>query len=170
MKRIFLPSLLVILFLLTITILPTETFSAPQRRLRTNAKWKTVRPTPVVGNKINNISSGVDVIPYIRGDRKAIFVDFEGSFSNVESIYYNLNYDSNENGTKRGIEGTIIPSPNQYSGTYSGNRYIRREYALGVCSKNICTYHSNPRNLKLTVKIKMKSGVVREDTKILEIQ
>lgn len=137
---------------------------------RTNAKWKVVRPTPLNGKTVSSVASEIDVIPYIRSDRKAIFVDFEGNFSNIASIYYDLNYDTNEGGTKRGIEGTIVPNPTQYSGTYNGQRYIRREYALGTCSRNICTYYSNPRNLKLTVTVKFLSGTVREYTKILEIQ
>lgn len=155
---------------LIFTFLAAFPFAVSAAVPRTNAKWKVVRPTPAVGEKVSYASSGVDVVPYIRGDRKAIFVDFEGNFTNVESIYYNLNYDTDEGGTKRGIEGTIISTSNQYSGTYAGNRYIRREYVLGVCSGNICTYHTNPRNLKLTVKIKLKSGAIREDTKVLEIQ
>lgn len=157
-------------FILVIFVLFQNQAFAISTQPRSNVRWKVIRPTPGAGKKMTPFTSGVDVIPYIRGDRKAIFVDFEGNFTNVESINYNLNYDTNENGTKRGVEGTVVPSPGKFDGTYNGNRYIRREYVLGTCSKNVCTYHSSPRNFKLTVKIKMKSGAVREDTKILEIQ
>jgi hypothetical protein len=113
---------------------------------------------------------GVDLIPYVRVDKKALFVDFEANnFNNIEYIYYNLNYDTDEPGRIRGVKGSFVPSTLGADGFYNGRPYYRRELILGVCSGVICTYHKNPRNVKLTANTKMLSGKVDQYTQVLSI-
>src|SRR3989344_8012319 len=59
---------------------------------------------------------GVDVIPYIRGGRKEAFVDFQSSnkFNNVQYVYFNFNYNTTAQGTKRGVEGSFIPENEKF--------------------------------------------------------
>ena len=104
-------------------------------------------------------SGFLTINPYLRGDRGAFYVDFESdSFNNVSTIYYNLNYDTDEDGTVRGVEAKFLPTPDQIKG-YNGSRpYIRRELLLGTCSKSICRYDRNPRNFRLTVTSTVKDG------------
>lgn len=110
---------------------------------------------------------GVDVIPYVRVDKKALFVDFEDkNFSNIEYIYYNLKYDS-DGSIKRGIEGSFVPVASDYFGYYQGRPYFRRELVLGTCSKGVCTYHQKPHNVKLTINTNLLSGKIDQYTKVL---
>ena len=111
---------------------------------------------------------GVDVIPYVRSDKHAIFVDFEHqNFDNIEYIYYNLNYDTDEPGKIRGVEGSFIPSQKEYSGYYNGKPYFRHELLFGTCSKNVCKYDRGVRNVKLTVNTNYLTGQVDQYTKVL---
>lgn len=138
------------------------------------ASFFVVPPVLAVAKRTQTIwtmsGEGLNVIPYVRVDKKALLVDFEDKdFKNIEYIYYNLNYDSDESRTKRGIEGSFIPSLTKPSGHYEGRPYYRIELVLGTCSQNVCTYHGNPRNVKLTVNTKMLSGKIEQYTQVLTI-
>lgn len=118
-------------------------------------------------------TQGVKVIPYIRSDRNALFVDFESSnnFNNVQYIYFNLQYNADtlgNIGVLRGVEGSFIPSQLMPYPTYMGNPYIRKQIYFGTCSGTVCTYDPNVRNVKLTVNTKYASGPVDQYTQVLK--
>ena len=111
---------------------------------------------------------GVTVIPYVRADKNAMFVDFEhANFNNIEYIYFNLNYDSDEPETKRGVEGSFIPTQTEVSGHYNNKPYYRYELIFGTCSKDVCTYDDGVRDVKLTVNTKFLTGQVDQHTQVL---
>jgi len=107
-------------------------------------------------------SGGVTAIPYPFVSRQMFYVDFEAaSFTNVTSIYFNLNYDTDLGGTQRGVETTFVPTTDQITGydtTNHGWPYIRRQLFLGTCSRGVCNYDPNPRNFRLTVTSTYKDG------------
>ena len=111
---------------------------------------------------------GVDVIPYVRADKKALFVDFEGFTNEMGYVYYNLNYNQKASNVKGGVEGSFVPSGVPYTGHYNNVPYIRREILFGSCSKNVCIYH-NPKNVTLTVNTQILEGKVAQYTKVLGI-
>lgn len=111
---------------------------------RTNTKW------------ISTNKDGVEVTPYVRVDKKALFIDFEG-FNGVEYVYYNFNYTQQDNGVKGGVEGSFIPGKEIYTGYYKGKPYVRYEFPFGSCSKKVCVLH-RVKDVKLTVNTKMKNG------------
>lgn len=90
-------------------------------------------------------TKGAVVVPRLRNDRLAVIVNFS-SLSNIESISYCLTYTSN--GRRQGACGTALPY---------GQPTITRELLLGTCSKKICTYFSNVKNLSLAVRSKLKT-------------
>jgi len=111
---------------------------------------------------------GVRVYPHVWTGKDNVYVDFEAKdFSNIEYIYYNLQYDSDELGSVRGAEGHFLPALNEPSGEYDGLSYYRRRIVLGLCSDDDCVYHKNPRNVTLVVNTKMKSGPVDQYTQKL---
>lgn len=125
---------------------------------RSTTIWQTTGDTGVV-----------DVIPYVKADKKGLFVDFESrNFKNVDYIYFNLNYNTNEEGTKRGVEGYFYPRISELK-PYGGAQYIRKEFTFGTCSKNVCKYDRGVRDVKLTVKTHMAIGKVASYTKVLTI-
>ena len=109
---------------------------------------------------------GVDVVPYVRVDKKALFVDFENFNNTIDHVYYNLNYNRRDNGIKGGVEGSFFPSVAAYSGSYNGKNYIRRELIFGTCSQGVCVYHP-AKDVVLTVKTYIKNGKVAQYTKVL---
>lgn len=112
---------------------------------------------------------GVNLYPYV-WSRQSMAVDFESKdFSNIEYIYFNLNYDADVEATKRGVEGSFIPDSKDFR-HYKGVPYIRKEFNFGTCSKNVCKYDGNPRNIKLTVNTKMKSGKVAQYTRVITVK
>lgn len=113
-------------------------------------------------------TGGVDVISYVRSDKRALFLDFENFPKNVDHIYYNINYDQKDASVKGGIEGHFFPQTLAYSGEYNGKKYIRREFIFGTCSKNDCVYHK-PKNVTVTVRTNVKGAKVVEYTKVLSI-
>lgn len=132
--------------------------SIPAYAARTQTVWTT------------SGAGGVDVIPYVRVDKKALFVDFEHSdFDSIDYIYYNLNYDTDEPESKRGVEGTIYPRVTDITAYYEGRPYIRRELVFGTCSQGVCDYYRNPKSMKLTVNTKFFSGKVVEHTEVIGI-
>lgn len=115
-------------------------------------------------------AGGVTVIPYVRVDKKGMFVDFEAAnFKNIDSIYYNLNIDTDEPESLRGVEGTFWPRGIAISGYYKNKPYYRRELTFGTCSRDTCTYYRNPHNLKLTVTTKFLTGKLKEHTQVITI-
>lgn len=111
----------------------------------------------------------VEVIPYVRGGRQLAFVDFSSkNFSDIQYIYFNFNYNTTAPGTKRGVEGSFIPA-NEKLLEFGGVPYVRRQLLFGTCSGNVCTYDPNPRDVKITVNVKMKSGPVDQYTRVISV-
>lgn len=70
------------------------------------------------------------------------------NLSNVKTVKYRLVYDTS-NG-KQGAGGTIKVG--------AKNKNLSRNVLLGTCSKKVCTYHKNVKNITLTVDFTLKSG------------
>lgn len=113
---------------------------------------------------------GVNIIPYI-WNRQSMAVDFESKdFPNIEYVYFNLNYNTDAGGTKRGVEGSFVPYYVQNElKSFKGVPYFRKEFNFGTCSKNVCKWDPNPRDIKITVNTKMKSGKVAQYTRVITI-
>lgn len=92
----------------------------------------------------------------LRSDRLGVNVNFI-NLGNVKSITYILIYFGN--GVDQGVQGTITPT---------GEATTTRELLFATCSKNICTWHNNIQNMKLTVTTTTKSGSF--STKIYRIR
>ena len=82
----------------------------------------------------------------LRGDRQAALVSLF-NLSNIATISYSLTYSAN--GVEQGVQGTIDPL---------GQSTISRELLFGTCSKNVCTYHRNIKNMRLRFTATTKSG------------
>src|SRR3989344_1504115 len=119
MKRflVALPVLIVVFFLW----FPGQVFAADPPR--TTAVWTV------------SDAKGINVIPYVRVDKKALFVDFDHFTANMDYIYYNLNYVDKNTGMKGGVEGSFLTNPLSIYGNYGGFDYVRREFLFGTCSK-----------------------------------
>jgi hypothetical protein len=114
---------------------------------------------------------GVGVIPYLWSDAtgtRIMFVDFESkNFDKVEYVYYNLEYDTSEQHTKRGVEGSFMPYKSSPDGEFEGVPYYRKRLDMGTCSGIDCVYFNNPTNVKLTVNTNMLDGQVDQYTKVI---
>lgn len=84
--------------------------------------------------------------PRLRGDRKALIVNFS-NLGVVSSFSYELNYISR--GIPQGVAGTITPT---------GETTLQRELLFGTCSKNVCRYHRGIKEMKFVVTSTLKSG------------
>ncbi|KKT77333.1 MAG: hypothetical protein UW86_C0009G0001 [Microgenomates group bacterium GW2011_GWA1_Microgenomates_45_10] len=91
-------------------------------------------------------TKGAVVAPKLRRDKLAVTVNFS-KLENVESVSYCLTFTSN--GRRQGACGNVLPA---------GQPTATREMLLGTCSKNVCTFYPNVKNLKLSVRSKMKVG------------
>lgn len=69
------------------------------------------------------------------------------NLTNVKSITYVLTYDSNKG--PQGARGTI---------KVTSSKNLSRTLLFGTCSHNVCTYHKNVKNIKLSVDFALKSG------------
>lgn len=96
---------------------------------------------------------GAVVVPKLRDDRLAVTVSFS-SLDNIDSVAYCLTYTSN--GRRQGACGSISPT---------GQPTVTRELLLGTCSKNVCTFFPNVKNLRLAVRSKLKVGSPRYATR-----
>lgn len=134
-----------------------------------NAATQELPRTQTIWSQVSG-DGGVNVIPYI-WSKRAMAVDFESKdWDNIEYVYFNLNYNTTDEGTKRGVEGSFIPYyiQNEFK-DYKGVPYFRKEFNFGTCSKNVCKWDSNPRDIKITVNTNMKSGKVDQYTRVISI-
>jgi hypothetical protein len=111
-------------------------------------------------------ADGINVIPYVRVDKRALFVDFDHFTANMDYIYYNLNYVDKNTGIKGGVEGSFLTNPVPVYGNYGGFDYARRELLFGTCSKNDCNYNK-PKSVTLTVNTHFSTGQIVQYTKVL---
>lgn len=70
------------------------------------------------------------------------------NLTNVTKISYQLTYDSNKG--VQGAGGTIKVT--------SKNKNLSRNMLLGTCSRKVCTYHKNIKNIVVSVEFTLKSG------------
>lgn len=110
---------------------------------------------------------GVNVIPYIRPDKKALFIDFENFTNDIDHIYYNLTYKQKWSNTLGGVEGSFFPKNTAWTGSYQGRSYIRKEILFGTCSNKSCVLH-NVKDVVLTVKTYLKSGKTAQYTRVVK--
>lgn len=135
---------LLIISLLIIVLFPSATLAAAPR---TSTQYK-----------ITSGKGGVDVFPYLSGDKKTMVLDFQSpNLSTVEYIKYNLNYSTTGPASLGGVEGTIVPDRKSFQ-YYSSIPYQRFNLTLGSCSKNVCVYSQNPSDFKITVNTKYKNN------------
>ncbi|MBI2051305.1 hypothetical protein HYT33_00930 [Candidatus Roizmanbacteria bacterium] len=90
--------------------------------------------------------SGIAISARLRGDRKALMVNF-GNLRLARSVSYTLVYQTD--GKDEGASGAIDAS----SGVSA-----TRELLFGTCSAGVCRYHSNIQNARLEVVTVFPSG------------
>lgn len=89
--------------------------------------------------------TGIGVYPKLRGDRRALIVNF-ANLQNASSVSYALTYQ-----TSTQDEGAM--------GALSlGSSASTNELLFGTCSKNVCRYHTGIKNAKLEVSYTTKTG------------
>lgn len=93
-----------------------------------------------------NIGTSIGVSPYLRGDRRALMVNFS-NLQNATAVSYLLTY--KQNNQDEGAMGSL-------SLGISSN--ATNELLFGTCSKNVCRYHTNIRDARLVVTYTTKAG------------
>lgn len=127
--------------LIVLTVLFTFAFSNEVAFAKTLPQAKSAKPA------IKKTATGgnVTVSARLRADRKALNVTF-GNLLSATSVNYTLIY--TQSGQEEGAGGSIKPDTST----------VTRELLFGTCSKNVCRYHSNIKNMRLEVVSKLKSG------------
>lgn len=126
---------LYIIFLLFIFLSNPQPILAAKKLL-----YKPVAATAPKSNAISYSSAR------FRGDRKAVILTIQ-NLSKLKNADYTLLYTANN--IDQGVQGSVIPQ---------GDEIINRELLFGTCSKNVCTYHTNIKNMILTVNAQTKDG------------
>ncbi len=91
-------------------------------------------------------TSGVGIVPRLRGDRLALIVYFS-NLNKAKNLQYTLIYETN--GKQEGVSGTVDGS--------AGNT-ASRELTFGTCSAGVCRYHTGLTNMKLEVITTLTNG------------
>lgn len=94
----------------------------------------------------NSPSTGINVSPKLRADRRAVIVYFS-NLQNATSVSYSLTYN-----TSTQPEGAIGSLP------LKGLSATSQELLFGTCSKGVCRYHTGVNNVKLEVSYTTKAG------------
>lgn len=94
----------------------------------------------------SSVSTGINVTPRLRSDRRALIVYFS-NLQNAKSISYTLTY--NTNTQQEGAIGSI---------NLTGASNTSQELLFGTCSKQVCRYHSGVNNARLEVSYTSKTG------------
>lgn len=89
--------------------------------------------------------TGIGVSPRLRGDRRALTVNFS-NLQNASAVSYMLTYRTNTQ--DEGALGAI----NLTGSTAS------QELLFGTCSKNVCRYHTGIKDAKLDISYTLKNG------------
>ncbi len=87
----------------------------------------------------NSISSGITVSPRLRADRRALEINF-GSLQNASAVSYVLTYATSTQ--EEGAMGNL---------RIDGSSSSSVELLFGICSKNVCRYHTGITNMHLEV-------------------
>lgn len=104
--------------------------------------------TKSVAPKSSAGTTNISVNPRLRGDRKALLISFR-NLQNSTNVSYALIYTTE--GREEGAGGSVRKD--------EGNS-ATRELLFGTCSKNVCRYHTNMKNVKLEVTGQLKSGKI----------
>lgn len=126
----------IILALFVFLASPARAFAAKQR------VWGSGSSKPAVATTATRPTFSVR----FRSDRKAINIGFYG-LNTASSVSYELTYLGN------GIDQGVVGSINKNEGATAGRLLL-----FGTCSKNVCTYHKNIQDMKLTITSKLNSG------------
>lgn len=92
------------------------------------------------------VVAGISVSPKLRGDRRALIVNF-GNLQNASAVSYSLTYK-----TSTQDEGAMGSLP------LGGSSSSSNELLFGTCSKNVCRYHTGIHGAKLEVSYTTKTG------------
>lgn len=130
--------LLFFLFILSLLFLVSTHVSALRKRVR----------KPRTGGGVV-VSSGVGAYVRFRVDRQALLIDFS-NFDNLQSGSYQLVYEAN--GVQQGAGGSIILGDNS-----------TKTLLFGTCSGNVCNYHNNITNARLSI-----TSVLKDSTTVLK--
>lgn len=132
MKKLFL-----LLSLITIiSIVSPISVHAAKKRIK-----PTVSAKPAVSTGGLTVSSA-----RLRSDRLALLVTFL-NLSELRDLSYTLTYTGN--GIDQGVSGSIATA---------GQGSTSRELLFGSCSKNVCVYHQNIKNMRLVITAQTTSG------------
>lgn len=99
-----------------------------------------------VSVKAGTTVAGIGVSPRLRGDRRALIINFS-NLQNAKSVSYSLTY--NTSTQQEGAIGSI---------NLGGSSNASEELLFGTCSKGVCTYHVGIKNARLEVSFTLKSG------------
>ncbi len=130
--------LIIFLIFMVILVTPADVFAAKKR----------LRPAASANTAGKNTGFAAFSSAKLRGDRLAIIITFL-NLTRFANANYTLTYTTN--GVDQGVQGSI---PTNESAS------IIRELLFGTCSKNVCTYHRNIKNMKLTITVQTKSGTM----------
>jgi len=140
---------------LPLLVISALALAAPALAIRTTSVWQTVS------------GGGVGMIPYVWSGKNNLYIDFESkNFDNIEYVYYDLLYDTNEVARSKRLQGSFVPTITTPYGEYNGVPYYRRLLPLGTRSGSTWNYHKDPRNVKLTVNTKMFTGQIDQYTAV----
>ncbi len=140
--------------LLALLLALTLGFSA----LVTEGNAKTLPQSSKAGAKSVVSKSGgttISVVPKIRGDRRALNVNFS-NLQNAKSVSYMLVYKQSltaDAGKQNGQEEAAMGALN-----LTGSASDKAELLFGTCSKNVCRYHSYIKDARLEVSYTSKLG------------
>lgn len=98
----------------------------------------------VVGKNVK--ATGIRVYPKLRGDKKALTVNF-ANLSNAAAVSYLLTYKTSTQ--EEGAMGSL---------NLSGSSADRIELLFGTCSKNVCRYHTGVKDVRLDISYALKTG------------
>lgn len=114
-----------------------------------NAQAKVLPQAASLGKGVATIKiagSGINVYPRLRGDRRALIVNFS-NLQNAKAVSYAFTYTTSSQ--DEGAMGAL---------KLDGQSNSSQELLFGTCSKNICRYHVGVNNAKLEVSYTSKTG------------
>lgn len=98
--------------------------------------------------------TGISVYPKLRGDRRALIVNY-ANLQNAINVSYLLTYKqslpSSDGKTSTQDEGAMGSLP-------IGSSSNTTELLFGTCSKNVCRYHTGIKDARLDVTYTSKNG------------
>lgn len=90
--------------------------------------------------------SGIGIYPRLRADRRALIVNFT-NLQNASAVSYFLTYKTSTQ--DEGVMGAL---------TLGSSSNATIELLFGTCSKNVCRYHTNIKDMRLEISYTLKSG------------